>query len=226
MARLRLTLSHRTWERVALRGGIVLIVVTVLALGFLRPPHTRAQQGAQRSVISALGRVVPGGTRPAARAADARPSQQEIDRVAVIQTYISGLNGGNVGAALSAFADNAVFSGEGACQTEAPCVGTEAIGQEFSRGVGNHRCITLLSAQVLGSVVVGQFEQRGDNIRRAGVERDVATFLAQVPADKITVWLHQLDLTDPPTAFVDAVKNGTQPPGIPIPAPATRCGPA
>jgi len=144
---------------------------------------------------------------------------QQSERVAVVRGFLDAWSRHDVDAALSAFADDAVFIAArptGPCGAQTPCTGLAGIRQQLEFAVGINICQTLRNVQVSGAVVTGQFETRTDIDRANGVERVVRVFMAQIPNDKITFFALVNDLSDPQTA-------GTQAPRAPLPNPATSC---
>jgi len=151
---------------------------------------------------------------------------QQGERLAVASSFFDAHNRGDADAALSAFADNAVFIGArvtGPCSPQTPCTDLAAIRPQLEGAVANHICYTIRSVEVSGAVVLGQFEIRDDPSRAIGVERLLRSFIIQIPDDKISFYAALNDLSDPQTAFVVAVAAGTQAPRAPLPNPATPC---
>lgn len=137
----------------------------------------------------------------------------------MVSGFFNAWSRGDVDAALSAFADNAVFIGAratGPCSQQSPCTGLAGVRQQIEFGVGIHVCQTIRNVEVSGAVVLGQFETRTDIDRANGVERVLRSFIAQIPDDKITFFAAVNDLSDPQTA-------GTQAPRAPLPNPETPC---
>jgi ketosteroid isomerase-like protein len=166
-----------------------------------------------------------GPTKPA-RAQSVEPG----DRAAVLTGLLTALNNGDLDGALALFADNAVFVGAarsgGTCSQATPCTDAAGIRQQLQNAVvGSHTCFTLRSLTVSGAVVTGQRDTRNDVTRRNGIDRDIEDFFALVPDGQITFWAAVKNVGDPETALDLAISAGTQPPGTPIPAPGTPCGP-
>ena len=89
--------------------------------------------------------------------------------------------------------------------------------------VAIHLCQTIRNVEVSGTVVLGQLEARADNRRARGVERELRSFIAQIPNDKITFFAVVSDTSDRQTAFALAANAGTQAPRAPLPNPETPC---
>lgn len=144
---------------------------------------------------------------------------QQAERAAVVSRFLDAWSRADVDAALSAFADNAVFVAArptGPCAAATPCNDLAGIRAQIEFAVGIHICQTLRDVQVAGSVVTGRIEVRSDPDRANGVERIERVFVAQIPGDKITFFAALNDLTDPQTA-------GTQRASAPLPNPSTPC---
>ena len=157
-----------------------------------------------------------------------RPVQaQEAARVAVVSAFFDAIARGDVAGALAQFADDAFYVGgnpTGNCSTQAPCNDLEGIRQQLQFNVGQHTCLTIRNVQVAGSVVLGTTEVRADQFRARGIERALVSFIAQIPQDKITLYVARFDLTDPQSALQVALATGTaQPTSPPIPNPGTPC---
>ena len=86
-----------------------------------------------------------------------------------------------------------------------------------------HSCQTVTAVQVAGSVVTGQLESRNDVVRANGVERALQTFMMQIPADRITLFVNLNDMTDADTLLNAAINAGTQEARAPLPNPANPC---
>jgi ketosteroid isomerase-like protein len=174
------------------------------------------------ALLSMLGNPHPAGAQ--------EPTTQESERLAVVTGLFDAWSRGDVDAALSAFADNAVFIGAretGTCSAQTPCTSLAPIRQTLEANAAIHLCQTIRTVEVSGTTVLGQFETRSDNDRANGVERLKRSFIAQVPHDQIIFFAVVNDLADPETAFTAAVAAGTQAPGAPLPNPETlaeRCG--
>src|SRR5437899_2594799 len=91
------------------------------------------------------------------------------NRAAVVQSFFAAMSSGDLDTALAAFTDNAVYIGPrptGACAQLTPCAGAATIRPELERQLaGGHVCQTLLSVEVVGSVVMGQLDFRSDALR-------------------------------------------------------------
>ena len=150
---------------------------------------------------------------------------QQDERLAVVSGYFDAQNRGDVDETLSAFADDAVFIGVagGGCSPQTPCTDLASIRQQLEGNVAIHLCQTVTGVQVSGAVVLGQLEARRDTSRANGVERELRSFIAQIPNDKITLFAVVNDFSDPQTAFNAAVSAGTQARGAPLSNPQTPC---
>jgi ketosteroid isomerase-like protein len=123
-------------------------------------------------------------------------SAQQINRVGVVNQFFTSLEAGDLDAAVATFSEDAIFVGGRSCTPPNQCYGRGGIASGLSGIAGNHLRFTLLQPQVAGSVVFGQYELRDDTTVAAGVDRILRTFLAEVPADRMTVFVSQNDLTD------------------------------
>ena len=151
---------------------------------------------------------------------------QQGERLAVVSGYFDAQNRADVDESLSAFADNAVFIGvqaTGGCAQQTPCTDLAGIRRQLEGNVAIHLCQTIRSVEVSGAVVLGQLEARRDTSRANGVERELRSFIAQIPNDKITFFAVVSDTSDPQTAFALAANAGTQAPRAPLPSPETPC---
>ena len=135
---------------------------------------------------------------------------QDVDRAGVVQRFIDARNAGDVDAALATFTANALYVGPGQCVEATPCVGADAVRRNLEILKSGHSLLSVVSMQVSGGAVTGQFESRSDASRAAGVDRTVSSFIAQVPQDKIADWLQVSDLTDPQTAQYVAIQGQAQ----------------
>ena len=152
--------------------------------------------------------------------------EQQGERLAVVSGYFDAQNRADVDESLSAFADNAVFIGvqaTGGCSQQTPCADLAGIRRQVEGNVAIHLCQTIRSVEVSGAVVLGQLEARRDTSRANGVERELRSFIAQIPNDKITFFAVVSDTSDPQTAFALAANAGTQAPRAPLPNPERPC---
>lgn len=151
-------------------------------------------------------------------ATSAEPSDQQVDRATVVEQVLDALNRGDVDATVAAYTSNTLFVDGPPCGASSPCIGADAARKRFEALVQTHASFNLVGIQVLGSAVVGQFEERADNVSAAGVDRVLATFFFQVPQDKIAAQFTFVDPTDSQSATFLAFTASQQP----QPAPAGR----
>src|SRR5262249_49145068 len=88
--------------------------------------------------------------------------------------------------------------------------------------VGSHLSAVVTSMEVHGGTVVGRVELRTDGSRAVGIDRFVHTFVAQVPDERIAVWVSVADAADEQTAQLRAVQ---QPQAKQAPVPDREPGP-
>ena len=156
-------------------------------------------------------------------------SAQQSERAAIAIGFFAAQARGDLDAAVAAFAPNGVFIGaraSGACSPITPCTDPAGIRDQIQGNLDIHNCQTVRSVQVAGSVVTGQLEARNDVVRANGIERASQTFLMQIPADRITLFVNVNDMTDAQTLLNAAINAGTQQARVPLPNPATPCGDA
>lgn len=149
----------------------------------------------------------------------ARPAKGQLvdlNRAALIQQFFATQSNGNVDGAVAFVADNASWIGGSKCPATNPCQGVAAVRQNVDASVAAHTSFTITSIQMLGSVVIGRVQLQNDASRAAGLGRLSLTFFAQIPRDKITVWVLQTDLTDPQAAAF--ASNSPAPGAAPAPA--------
>src|SRR4051794_21807087 len=150
---------------------------------------------------------------------------QQDERLAVVSGYFDATARGDVDEALSAFTDDAVFIGVGGggCPRQAPFTDLAENRRQIEGNPAIPPRQTIRNVEVSGTIVLGQLEARADNRRARGVERELRSFIAEIPNDKITFFAVVNDLSDPLTAFSVAVAAGTEAPRAPLPNPATPC---
>lgn len=180
-------------------------------LSHARPVGLAARLLAAATFIGLVLLGVGGNSHPVAA--------QQAERVAVVRDFLDAWSRHDVDAAVSAFADDAVFIAAretGPCASQTPCTGLEGTRQQIEFAVGLNICQTLRDVYVSGSVVHGRFETRTNVDRGNGVERLLRVFIADIPNDKIIFFAVRNDLSDPQT-------SGTQRAAAPLPNPATPC---
>jgi hypothetical protein len=144
-----------------------------------------------------------------------------------MQSFLTAINNGDTNAAAAVFSDNAIMihaPATGECSRQSPCMGRPAILADLKELVAEHHCFTMTEVAVTGTVVTAHVEARNDNARANGIERVLVVFTELVQQNKIAAHYVLPDLTDPQSVANSAIKAGTQPPGIPVPNPATPCG--
>jgi len=150
------------------------------------------------------------------------------DRAAVLGSYYSAVDNGDVDGASALFAANAVFISTavtGNCSQTMPCTDAASLHQFIANVVAGHGCRVLRSVSVSGAVVTGQVEIANDTLRSRGIDYDLSDFIALVPTNQITFIASVDDIVDPRNALNVAIIAGTaQPTNPPIPNPATPCG--
>lgn len=119
---------------------------------------------------------------------------------------------------MALYTSNALFVDGPPCVATTPCIGADALRGRFQALVASHASFVLVDSQVIGSAVVGQFEERADNVSAAGVDRILATFFFQVARDKVAAQFTFPDPADPQTATFLAFTASQQS----QPAPAGR----
>jgi hypothetical protein len=165
------------------------------------------------AVGTALCGVALGGSSSAVVRAQT-PSQ--AGPVEVAQQAIDAMNRGDVGSLLALYADDGTIEGFPDCAT--PCVGTQAIEQEFNAIVGVHVHVTVLDMQVSGNSVTSRFEATSDVLRQLQIDRVLGTFSVQVRGDKIASSSFVLDPNDPQTARILAMYAQQYPTNQPTPS--------
>ncbi|MHB8576431.1 MAG: Cif family virulence factor, partial [Dehalococcoidia bacterium] len=158
------------------------------------PIHSLARTLVLGIVLGLVLFTAHGGASPA------KGQQVNSNRAVIIQQLVTSIGDGDVDAAMLLVADNVTWISGRNCPAQNPCQGADAVRQTIEDDVAVHTSFTMTSVQVLGSVAVGQFQVQNDATRTAGVDRVALTFTAQLPQDKVTVWLNQPDRTDPQTA--------------------------
>src|SRR5207249_4115034 len=100
-----------------------------------------------------------------------RAAAQQIDRVGVVQAFFSALGAGDLDGAVATFTEDALYIGGRSCTPPNYCDGRDLIRTQLAGVVGNHIRTTIVSSQLAGSVVFGQYELRDDTTAAAGVDR-------------------------------------------------------
>jgi hypothetical protein len=204
------------WRLRAEAAAVFGITAVALLLGPLTPPTVRAQSDRRADRYAAAS----GQTLVAQQVA---PS----DRAAVLGSYYSAVDNGDVDGASALFAGNAIFISTavtGNCSQTTPCADASSIHQFIANVVAGHGCRLLRSVSVSGAVVTGQVEIANDNLRSRGIDYDVSDFIALVPINRIAFIANVDDIADPRNALNVAIIAGTaQPSSPPLPNPATPC---
>jgi ketosteroid isomerase-like protein len=125
---------------------------------------------------------------------------QQVDRVGVVQRFFTAIGAGDLNGAVATFSEDALFVGGRSCTPPDHCNGREEIRAGLAGVAGNHISVTIPNPQVAGSVVFGEYELQDDTTVAAGVDRIERAFLAEVPEDRMTVFVSLNDLTDAQTA--------------------------
>lgn len=109
------------------------------------------------------------------------------------------LNRGDRGAFLGLFTDDAVIEGFPDCYT--PCVGTQAVTQEFNLIVSARVHVTISDTQVSDNTMTSHFEATSAYLTQLHIDRVVGTFTVTVRDNKIASASFVLDPNDPQTAI-------------------------
>lgn len=170
-------------------------------------------------VVVSSGSLGPGSSSARAQAVNA-------DAAATILQFFDAINHQDVDAFSALFADDAFMirgAAQGSCSLTAPCYDRDAIGAVVLTAPP-HDCETVTSIEVNGSIVTARFEVRHDVLRARGIERVVASLLAEVRDGVIYSYFARADLSDAQTALGAAIAAGAAQSLKPIPMPNPPCG--
>ncbi len=124
------------------------------------------------------------------------------DPVAILKKYHTAMERGDVDAALTLYADDAVIEGGRGCSSRNPCVGKAAIRKYLEQRVNRKsRKNTIIHEVPAGNVLTRRVEQRDDRTRKAGVDRIIVWSITKIKGSKISLRRRQfLDMSDTQTA--------------------------
>jgi hypothetical protein len=167
-----------------------------------------------------LGMFLTGMATDAAAASAVSVAAQD-DPATVVRRFFDARNRYDVEGTLALVTDDYHHVGGPACPAAKPCVGKDAFRPSLQGSIMNRSQFTIVGApQVTGTKVVARIEVRGDDVRRAGVERIVLTVTMEVRGDQLASHVAVPDASDPQTAqYLAFIQNqpgtGAPTPGMP-----------
>ena len=168
--------------------------------------------------------LVIGSVTLSAEAAPVRAQPVEARTAAVVFRLFDAPNHYDADSYAALFAEDAfMINAAGTCSTAAPCSDRDSI-RAVVLTATPHLCETITHIALNGSIVTARFEVRHDGLRARGIERVVASLMAEVRDGLIHAYFARTDLSDPETALSGAIAAGNAQPRKPIAAPSTQCG--
>ena len=157
-------------------------------------------------------------------AAPVRAQPVEAQTAAVVFQLFDALNHYDADTYAALFAEDAfMINPVGMCSPATPCSDRDAI-RSVVVTAPPHVCETITHIAVDGSIVTARFEVRHDGLRARGIERVIASVMAEVRDGLIHSYFARTDVSDPETALSGAIAAGNAQPGKPLATPSTQCG--